>query len=74
MPVVKNGDKWEFGGKTYDTEEEANNAYKAYLAIKFGDSSAKGKKADKEEDKKSKKKVKKNKKKTDDEGDHEYRD
>lgn len=42
MPVKKVGKKWEVNGKTYDTEEAANNAYKAYLAIKFGttDSSA----------------------------------
>lgn len=70
MPVTKVGKKWEFGGKEYDTEEAANNAYKAYLAIKFGDTSKKGEDADKKE-KKSEKKTKKSKKKKTDDDEHE---
>ena len=36
MPVIKQGEKWVFGGEEYDTEEAANKAYKAYVALKFG--------------------------------------
>lgn len=36
MPVRKVGKKWTFGGEEYDTEDAANLAYKAYVALKFG--------------------------------------
>lgn len=36
MPIVKVGKQWEFNGTTYKTEEEAENAYRATVALKFG--------------------------------------
>jgi hypothetical protein len=42
MPIRKRGKKWTFGGKAdYDTKEEAERSYQAYLAKKH---SKKGKK------------------------------
>ena len=37
MPVTKvNDKKWEVNGEEYESEEKANLAYKANLALKFG--------------------------------------
>jgi hypothetical protein len=36
MPIKKMGDEWEVNGKTYDTEEKAEAAYKALIALKLG--------------------------------------
>lgn len=63
MPIKKVGDHWEVGDKEYDTEEKANAAYQAMIALKF-DVPAK-------KDEKKTKKTKKTKKKDDDEDDAE---
>lgn len=58
MPIKKVGDKWEVNGQEFDTEEKAEIAYKAMIALKF-DAPV--------EDKKSKKKKSKKPKKDEDE-------
>ncbi len=59
MPIKKVGDHWEVGDKEYDTEEKANAAYQAMVALKFDvpaekkvkkTKKSKKKKADAEED------------------------
>lgn len=35
MPIKKVGDHWEVNDKEYDTEEKANAAYQAMVALKF---------------------------------------
>jgi len=36
MPVIKKGKKWVFNGEEFDSENAANLAYKAHVALKFG--------------------------------------
>lgn len=36
MPIKKVGDKWEVNGEEFDTEEKAEQAYAATVALQFG--------------------------------------